>query len=548
MHLFAWLLVAALVVAVLIPIARGVVRMRKTLPVPEPERKRAATVSSAVPILSELITQSDEEQLLMRARQLAEAGDFGASLQLYLFASLRALDKRGAVRLTKDRTNGEYVRGCGDASAKPALRDIVREVDRVQFGGERPSQEAVERAAQRAIAIVRSLPMFVLLLVFASGCSGLSAPKPRVRGDDPAGFELLRDVLHGQGVTVSGLPTSLATMPLPEPGAREPAVVVDTDITDLDDETREHLASWVEAGGVLVLAGFPASWPKPIGASRETASGVHKITARRLLARAVPPKPGSEDEESDDEETVDPEPSAIYAHDEEHAEVVASDGLKVKGAADRVAWFDEGTPYALSLAQGKGTFVLLATDELFTNVGLARGHNAAALVAILASTSRTAIRMADAEDGVSPPSTPLAALLRAGLGLPLGHAAVFAIVLFLAVGIRLARPKPRTPPRRRAFVEHVEAVGTLYARARSAPHALSAYARFADERLRARMPRGTGDVATFLASRARMPLEACQRVWVRAMQAKAGAPPLGDELAVLRELSALYAAAVEQER
>jgi hypothetical protein len=60
------------------------------------------------------------------------------------------------------------------------------------------------------------------------------------------------------------------------------------------------------------------------------------------------------------------------------------------------------------------------------------------------------------------------------------------------------------------------------------------------------MPRGTGDVAAFLASRASMPLDACQRLWARAVQAKAGAPPLGDELTVLRELSAVYAAAMAQ--
>jgi hypothetical protein len=32
------------------------------------------------------------------------------------------------------------------------------------------------------------------------------------------------------------------------------------------------------------------------------------------------------------------------------------------------------------------------------------------------------------------------------------------------------------------------------------------------------------------------------------MQAKSGAPPLGDELTVLRELSSLYAAAMAQDR
>ena len=91
-------------------------------------------------------------------------------------------------------------------------------------------------------------------------------------------------------------------------------------------------------------------------------------------------------------------------------------------------------------------------------------------------------------------------------------------------------------------------MGALYGRTRNAAHALTAYARFADERLRARMPRGTGDVATFLASRTRLPRDACQRLWTRVMQAKANAPPLGDELAVLRELTAVYSTAMAQDK
>jgi hypothetical protein len=155
--------------------------------------------------------------------------------------------------------------------------------------------------------------------------------------------------------------------------------------------------------------------------------------------------------------------------------------------------------------------------------------------------------VAEHDDGVSPPSSPIAALTRAGLGPGLVHALLATLVLFLAVGIRLARPKPSLTPTRRAFAEHVEAVGALHARTRNAPHALAAYARFADDRLRASMPRGGNDVPAFLASRAKLPLETCQRLWARAMAAKAGAPPVGDELTVLKELSAAYAATMARD-
>lgn len=536
-----WLVVAALVLAILVPVVAAIVRYRRR---DDAKVKKEEKPSAAVPgPLAELVSGSDEETLLARADELAARGEYGAALQLYLAAGLRALDKRGAVRIAKDRTNGEYVRACGDVQAKPALRDIVGEVDRVQFGGQPATREAATRAAQRAVAIVKAVPMAMLLLLLPLllGCGGASAFKPRVAGDDPAGGELLRDVLRAQGATVKGLDSSLATMPIPAASERTPAVIVDVEQTSLDDDTRAHLARWVDAGGVLVLAGSPMQWPKEFGATYAFATGPRKITARRLLARAVEPEPGEEDDDEDPE-------SAIYARAEEHGILATDRGLKFKGASEEIAWFDDHTTYAAVVAYGKGRVLCMASDELLTNAGIAHPGNAAALVAILAATSRSEIRIADPEDGVSPPSTPIAALLRAGLGMGLLHAVPFVLVLFVGAGTRLSRPKPAPPPRRRAFAEHVAAVGALYSRTHNGAHALAAYARFADERLRARMPRGSTDVGGFLASRAGMPLDVSQRLWARAMQAKAGAPPLGDELSVLRELSVVYAAAMQQER
>jgi hypothetical protein len=389
---------------------------------------------------------------------------------------------------------------------------------------------------------VRALPVLALMVVLAClpGCGGArSASLPRA-GDDPAGRELFRDVLRRQGADVAALGTSLASLTLPKAGERAPAVVVDLERTALDDDTSDHLVEWVDAGGVLVLAGNPFEWPKAFGAGGALSTGSHKISVRRLLARSVPDSA----EESDGDDGVDEK--SIYARTNEHGVLASGTALAFKGPSERVAWFDDDMTYAAVLGHGKGFVLGIASNELMTNAGLARPGNAAAMVSIFSSTDRLELRVADPEDGVSPPSTPVAALLRAGLGTGLVHALVAIVVLFLAVGTRLARPRPATPPRRRAFAEHVEAVGALYARTRNAPHALAAYARFADERLRARMPRGSGDVAAFLASRARMPLDACQRLWARAVQAKAGAPPLGDELAVLRELSAVYAAAMAQ--
>ncbi|HLK36410.1 MAG TPA: DUF4350 domain-containing protein, partial [Polyangiaceae bacterium] len=288
--------------------------------------------------------------------------------------------------------------------------------------------------------------------------------------------------------------------------------------TDLDDDTREHLASWTQSGGVLVLAGPPSAWPAALGVSAATTSKPRDLTARSPRSRHV-----------------------------EHGALASDQALRVAGDADVVASFADETAYAVAIRHGEGWVVGLATDELFTNAALARPGNAAVLIAILSHADRATFRMAQAEDGVSPPSSPIAVLTRAGLGLGLAHAVIAALVVFLAAGVRLARPRPASPPRRRAFAEHVRAVGALYARTNSSGHALHAYVRFVVERVRARMPHGTTDVPAFLASRSRLPLDVCRSVWARATGAGSGAKSR-DDLTTLKELSTIYASAMARDK
>ncbi len=523
-RLFVWVLVAAVVLAVSVPIVAAVarvVRMRRDRRLagltrtndPSAERPRTAGVSLGA-------EEDDLVALLARAEDLARRGDRAMALQLYLAASLRALDRRGALRLGRDRTNGEYVRLCAEEGAARELRDLVREVDRVQFGHEDATSEGVARAATRAHAIVRALPVAIVGLVLATllGCGGARAWIGRA-GDDPAGDELFEAVLRRQGVLAEPLGAALASMPLPQPGERGPGVMVDVETIPLDDETRSHLVEWVDAGGVLVLAGSPSTWPTEFG----VASGATR--AEGDLRAKGPAEDGIE-----------------------RGALAGRGALCVPDETQRVAWFGDDATYAAVVTHGKGRVLGVASDELFTNVGLSRRDNAAVAALLLSNAGCPALKVAHAEDGVSSPSTPIGALLRAGLGLGLVHALIATILLFVAAGVRMMRPKPASPPPRRAFAEHVDAVGGLYARTHSAPHALAAYARFADERLRARMPRGANDVAAFLASRAHQPPSVCRRVWERAMRARVDQPPLGDELRVLRELSVLYEAATAQDR
>jgi hypothetical protein len=542
-----WLLVTAIAVALLVPVVRAIVRARWAAGRAGNDREagddREATIVDP-PIVA------TEDSLLLRADDLARRGERAAAIEVYLAAALQSLDRRGAVHIARHRTNGEYLRSCVDTGAKVVLEGIVRDVDRVKFGGEEASADAVSRAARGAQSIVRALPMtlLALTLAFAFGCVGSRVPLTR-EGDDPAGDELWFEVLRRQGLRVERLGTSLASLPLQDMDERSPAVVVDAERTDLDSETRDHLVAWVDAGGILVLAGAPETWPRAFGIG-PAISSAHAVTVRRRGLRPHGARQSAGAPQRD---------HSALAEEIEHAALASGAALEEPEAAERVASFDDGgTPYAAFVRHGRGFALGIATDELMTNVGLARGKNAGALVAILSKVNRVELRVAQEDDGVAPPTTPMAVLSRAGLDVALAHALAATLVLFLAVGVRMARARPAPPPRDRAFAQHVQAVGGLYARAGAASHALAAYAQFVEERLRGRMLRrrpalqpglasGATDIASFLASRTNLPVDVCRRLWTRALAAKAATSiPVGDELRILDELSAAYTAATAE--
>ncbi len=534
-QLVVWLLVAGIVALVVVLVVRALMRMRRDVALADPIPK-AATVTVQADAIAET-SRSDAEVLLARADAHARRGELDAALFTYLAAALRALDQRGAIRLSRDRTNGEYVRACKEKPSRTPLREIVGEVDRVQFGGELANGGAVTRAAERAAALVRAMPAMIVALVIAlatTACTGGGGGRaPSLKGDDPAGSDLFVSLLKKQGVTVTRAGSSLATLPMPTSGETAPTVVVDTDRIALDEETAAHLMRWVEAGGSLVVTGRPETWPKELGATIRSATG-DRITIW---------------EEDDD---VLRGTRGIGVAPPPRTAVVARSVAFAWGDVP-VAWFAEGETYAATRRIGKGVVLGVATDELLTNAALARPGNAAAMIAILAVLDPHELRLARSEDAIAPPGNPVSGMIRAGLGLGLAHGLVLALILFLAVGIRLARPKPTPPPQRRAFAESVEASGALYSRAGMASHALASYARFVDERLRAKMPRRrdvpgtsahpTTDVAAFLAARSGTDAATCERVWQRAKNTRPEDPPRGDELPLLKELTALYAAA-----
>lgn len=477
-----------------------------------------------------LSPEDDPERLLEEGRQLADRGELDRALYRYLHAALLALDKRGAVRIAKGTTHGEYVRACSDLEAKAPLRDLVREIDLVRFGGRAPSVGGVSVAAERAARIVRrvGVGLMMLALLLLPGCA---SSQQLVGGHDPAGNELLRALLEKQGLTVKRVPSSLAhlRLPTPETLATTPALYVDVDEVPLAAESEAHLVAWVEAGGVLVLAGSPTRWPKELGAKDEPS---HSLD----VAVKTYPREWSSTSHNDDEDS-DPAPRVDHGRLAHPAALVWRDSRTFVLAST-----GDDQSYAAGQVRGKGSVYGLASDDLLTNAGLAVPGNAAAAIAILSNVPRTDFLFASPEDGYSPPTNPFASLLNAGLGLPLLHALGALLILFLAVGIRFARPRPEPPPQRRAFTEHVAATAAVYERTKAAKHALASFSRFAELRLVKRLGKGAPDVVSLLAQRSGERIEVCAHVWARGLAAREleHDKPNGDEIDVLRRLTAMY--------
>jgi hypothetical protein len=497
-----WAFVAAIVAAALFPVVRAIGRRRRASAA-VPSEPGAAESPRPVPT-----ARADAATLLARADAHARRGQTKEAMDLYLAASLQALHERGAIRLTPDLTNGECVRACADPAARPALAILSHDVDGVRFGGQPAGTDLVDRAAKTAASLVRAAAALVVLLVCAgaAGCGGIELPGRRA-GDDPSGNELWVDILSRQGWEVGRLGGSLSSIPMPEPGSSH-IVVVDADRVALDDETRDHLRAWVDAGGTLVLAGAPETWPAPFRPKSSALQGSGRVSVR--VGKKL-----------------------VFA---DLAEGWTMESLPAE--ASRVASFDDGGSHAAWMPYGHGHALLLASDELMTNAALARGSNAGAMVALFMRTGDGALSVADEADGTAPPSSPFSGLLRAGLGLALVHATIAILVLFAASGVRLTRAQPSPPPPSRPFSDHVEAVGALYARARATPVALAAYTRFVEERLRARNPRRAADVAALLAVHAGLPADVAAQLWKRA----ATATTQGHELAILEDLVAAYSA------
>ena len=514
---FAQILLIVLIVGFIIAVGRALaqnfLRDREgDAPPDEAPPDAAAPEAAAVrgPI------ETDVERLLARARAAAARGEYARAIDDTYAALLRRLDGDGLIDIHPSRTNGDYVRQLRDRpDLKSTVRDIVGDVERVQFGATLPSERAFRAVIERVAPLVGRALGVVLL------CFGLSAAlscTPRHDGDgdgdgneggdlhadsSPSGTQAIIELLGKHQIKATHRSEPLGQL-------QRPTTVVLLAGVQPDEATWKHLLAWVhDKGGRVIIAGTagPSSLPAELGL--RIAPGTDKSTAVRLdwafsqsygdLSLAVPA--GSQLERTGTEE----------------------------GEIDGAMLRRGEAIYAVLRTHGEGKLVIFADDDLFTNVALTAGDNASFLTQLFDHMPAPGeVELCDDWTGAGA-ATPFESVQRAELTPVIVQLFVLLALLYLWKGTAFARLRDPPGETRRAFADHARALGLAYARARASRHVLGLYSVWALERLRERVHRsgrqGLIALAEAIAARTGRSEAEVMRVLVDATSARDEAAP-----------------------
>lgn len=441
---------------------------------------------------------SDAQRLMTAARAAAGQGRHARAIELAHAALVRTLEHRGLVRVHPSRTNGDHLR---DLLPHPALRQevrrIVRDVEGVQFGGREPSAQLSADVLQQVQQMVARNFKAVLLLALALTVTGACRGSHGSSEHGPLGNAGVVSFLHRRGFDAR-----LRLSPLQKLTSHDLQLIVLPDAPVQDNASVELLRRWVTERGTLVLAGnMPAAFGRWLGhsavpcRSRTTTVKVSSAAGANMQELRVQ-TPGRS--------CLKPVPAA-ESQTTPRTSVIAEIG-------------DE--PYALSLEYPDGGEVILVADHLlFTNAALAVADDAAFVARLLARNNARRVELVTRLTGTAP-NTPLEAIGRGKLAPFMAQLMAFLGLLLLWRGTAFGKPRDAQASSRRAFSEHVRALGALYARAHAARHALAVVSPWVFDRLRERLHlrdrRGIGALAEALSARTGKPLGEVARVLAEA--------------------------------
>jgi hypothetical protein len=475
---------AALCVLALVRLVRGHAAARRREPAED------ATTPGSGGATVDVEREGGPEPHLARARALAAAGEFPRALVELHLGVLSSLDARGVLRARPGRTNGDYARELGQ---KPellsAFREVTRAVEAVQFGGARLDASGFQRLLGRAAPLLPALALLVGLSFGAFGCGGEPA-KPAASeacGSGADGHSLLCGVLEATGARVRRRYRSLEGLA----DASSDVNVVVLLRGELEAKSTRALEAWVRSGGVLVLTAPLPELDGQLGVERSERPCGGEATFGRSARLA----------------TIGP--GLLAPQLEAWAVCLSGDAFIARGL------------------YGDGRVAVLPTPAALSNASLAAGDNAMVLVPLLFPADAVVELVGSWTRDEA--ENPLGQLRAAGL-LPW---LLQLMALGLCYGLYRGQPfaRRRAPPEvgRRRFSEHAQALGQRWAEAGAAGSALKAYATWATEQLRERLPIGTeqtvAGLAQVISEKTGKPPEAVARTLERARQAQVGPEP-----------------------
>jgi hypothetical protein len=485
--LLMWLLLIGLAIGVIVAIVRNRVRDRSDDDTaPEPDAAPGESLVAAR-IEALRIVETDVQRLLARADAAAKRGDHGAAIADVYAALLRKLEGARLISLDRWKTNGDYIHAL---RSRPSLRDdvreIVREVEQVQFG---TSPAAPERYADIRAAVLAIIGRSVLALALAIGLGAHTAcdaddaddteqaPKEAGSalaglGTDPARQRAVGELLLANDIKAQHRWRDIEAL------AQTDGAIVLLDGILLAQPDWQRLLTWVEHdGGVLIIA-TGTDFPREIGID---------YTPGPDLTTELVPEFGAAYFTGLD--CVAPPGRTLVARDD----VGSTDS--VLSRPNSVDVFDLANtllpePYVLRRQLGEGEIFVFAESHMWTNAGLLVADNGACLVNLLRSADVDEVDFVDQYTGAGA-DDPLESVREAKLGALFLQILLFLALLYAMVGLPFARLRDPPERRRRAFVEHVRTLGQRYAQAGATHYVAVHYCGWALDRLRARLQPGS---------------------------------------------------------
>jgi hypothetical protein len=507
-----WLLLGAAVVWMIRQIVPQLRRGSPTDKETEHEERTVAPAGEAAPVVPRALLDTDAGRLFAAARSAAAMGDLESAVRFAHAAMVRALEHGGYVHVDRTATSGDYLRAL---RREPDLREVyggvARELERVEFGARSPTPEKVGGLLASIEPVIRRAAMAILVVVSlgAFGCAP-SGTRGDFSDDSPLGASVLRKLLERRGAIVERR-MELGDSDL---DGVEMVLVADTGNFDIDDWSA--LDDFANLGGTVVLSGVPSQPPADwgiFGSDPEVCPG--PIHARVL------------------DEGGSPRPARIAGR--AHA-------LHLDASFLAVVTCDRGSLVARA-SKGKGAIAVISDPDFISNASMAAGDPAKVLLSLLGTPRRVAVidRFSMAEGA----KDPYRAVAHSGLAPALLHALAWLVLLAVARGKSFGTPRDSVELPRRAFSDHVRAVGRLYELAGASRYALGIYSAWALEQLTSRLrPGGTQrmlELSSAVSQRTRRPEGKVAAVLANAADARdrpGGPDTPAEDLGALRSLDA----------